>query len=97
MRGRRLGDHVRPVLAALDDEQAADFLAEYGEKVRAAYPPSAFGTMFPFRRVFAVAHRPNLNEFSYCFNRESLAGSRHVPWHAVPVSVRLPVPGGLSV
>jgi trans-aconitate 2-methyltransferase len=51
------GTGLRPVLAALDEEQAADFLAEYGEWVRAAYPPSSFGTMFPFRRVFAVAHR----------------------------------------
>jgi trans-aconitate 2-methyltransferase len=51
------GTGLRPVLAALDEEQATDFLAEYGERVRAAYPPSSFGTLFPFRRVFAVAHR----------------------------------------
>jgi trans-aconitate 2-methyltransferase len=51
------GTGLRPVLAALDEEQAAGFLAEYGERVRAAYPPGPFGTMFPFRRVFAVAHR----------------------------------------
>jgi trans-aconitate 2-methyltransferase len=51
------GTGLRPVLAALDEEQAADFLAGYGERVRAAYPPSSFGTLFPFRRVFAVAHR----------------------------------------
>jgi trans-aconitate 2-methyltransferase len=44
-------------LAVLDAEQAADFLAEYGKQLRAAYPPSSFGTVFPFRRVFAVAHR----------------------------------------
>jgi trans-aconitate 2-methyltransferase len=52
------GSGLRPVLAALDAEQAGDFLAEYGTKVRQAYPPSPFGTIFPFRRVFAVAHRP---------------------------------------
>jgi trans-aconitate 2-methyltransferase len=51
------GTGLRPVLAALDEEQAAGFLAEYAEKLRAAYPPSSFGTMFPFRRVFAVARR----------------------------------------
>jgi len=51
------GTGLRPVLAVLDAEQAADFLAEYGEQLRAAYPASSFGTMFPFRRVFAVAHR----------------------------------------
>jgi trans-aconitate 2-methyltransferase len=45
------------VLAVLDAEQAADFLAEYGERLRAAYPPRPFGTVFPFRRVFTVAHR----------------------------------------
>jgi len=51
------GTGLRPVLAVLDQDQAADFLAEYGEQVRAAYPPASFGTIFPFRRVFAVAHR----------------------------------------
>jgi trans-aconitate 2-methyltransferase len=54
------GTGLRPVLAALDADQAADFLAEYGEQLRAAYPPASFGTMLPFRRVFAVAHRPRL-------------------------------------
>jgi trans-aconitate 2-methyltransferase len=52
------GTGLRPVLAVLDDEQAADFLAEYGERLRAAYPPRPFGTVLPFRRVFAVAHSP---------------------------------------
>jgi trans-aconitate 2-methyltransferase len=52
------GSGLRPVLAALDAEQAAAFLAEYGTRVREAYPASSFGTIFPFRRVFAVAHRP---------------------------------------
>lgn len=51
------GTGLRPVLAVLDADQAADFLAEYGAQVREAYPPSSFGTIFPFRRVFAVAHR----------------------------------------
>ena len=51
------GTGLRPVLAVLDADQAADFLADYGERIRAAYPPSSFGTVFPFRRVFAVAHR----------------------------------------
>ena len=52
------GTGLRPVLAALDADQGADFLAEYGSRVRQAYPPRSFGTIFPFRRVFAVAHRP---------------------------------------
>jgi trans-aconitate 2-methyltransferase len=51
------GTTLRPVLAALDDEQAAAFLAEYGERLRAAYHPGPFGTFFPFRRVFTVVHR----------------------------------------
>ena len=51
------GTGLRPVLAALDAGQAADFLAEYGKQLRAAYPPSSFGTVFPFRRVFTVARR----------------------------------------
>jgi trans-aconitate 2-methyltransferase len=51
------GTTLRPVLAALDAEQAAGFLREYGERLRAAYPPRPFGTLFPFRRVFTVVHR----------------------------------------
>jgi trans-aconitate 2-methyltransferase len=51
------GTGLRPVLAVLDAEQAADFLAEYGELLRVAYPPRPFGTVLPFRRIFAVAHR----------------------------------------
>ena len=51
------GTGLRPVLEVLGADQAADFLAEYGKQVRAAYAPSSFGTVFPFRRVFTVAHR----------------------------------------
>jgi trans-aconitate 2-methyltransferase len=51
------GSTLRPVLAALGEEQAAAFLREYGERLRAAYPRRPFGTLFPFRRVFAVVHR----------------------------------------
>jgi trans-aconitate 2-methyltransferase len=57
------GSGLRPLLAVLDDDQAADFLADYGERIRAAYPPSSFGTVFPFRRVFTVAHRAKLPAF----------------------------------
>ena len=51
------GSALRPVLAALDAEQAEAFLAEYEERVRLAYKPRTFGTLFPFRRVFTVLHR----------------------------------------
>jgi trans-aconitate 2-methyltransferase len=49
------GSGLRPVLTALDAAQAADFLVEYAALVRAAYPPRSYGTVLPFRRVFAVA------------------------------------------
>lgn len=51
------GTTLRPVLALLDEEQAADFTAEYGERVQDAYPRGPFGVIFPFRRVFTVARR----------------------------------------
>jgi len=51
------GTTLRPVLAALDAEQAADFTREYGERLRKAYDHRPFGTLFPFRRVFTVLHR----------------------------------------
>ncbi|WP_328538315.1 trans-aconitate 2-methyltransferase [Streptomyces sp. NBC_00344] len=53
------GTALRPVLTALaDDPQAtAGFLAEYRDLLRAAYPPGPHGTVFPFRRIFAVARR----------------------------------------
>ncbi|MFG3101606.1 trans-aconitate 2-methyltransferase [Streptomyces sp. NPDC048182] len=51
------GTGLRPVLTALaDDPESRDaFLAEYRTLLRAAYPAGPHGTVFPFRRVFAVA------------------------------------------
>jgi len=40
-------------LAGLREE----FEAEFREQLRAAYPAGRHGTVLPFRRVFAVAHR----------------------------------------
>jgi trans-aconitate 2-methyltransferase len=51
------GTALRPVLAALDDEATPRFLAAYAERLRAVYPPGDHGTVFPFRRVFVVAHK----------------------------------------
>ncbi len=51
------GSGLRPVLAALTAEQSAGFLAEYGARMREAYPAAPYGTPFPFRRVFVVARR----------------------------------------
>ncbi|MFI9272802.1 trans-aconitate 2-methyltransferase [Kitasatospora sp. NPDC052896] len=52
------GTALRPVLTRLTDpgEQQA-FLAEYAALLRDAYPATPYGTVFPFRRVFAVATR----------------------------------------
>jgi trans-aconitate 2-methyltransferase len=53
------GSGLRPFLDRLPDEAArARFLGEYLEAVTAAYPPQADGrVLFPFRRLFVVAHR----------------------------------------
>ena len=51
------GSGLRPVLAALTPEDGADFAAEYGAQLRAAYPSAPYGTVLPFRRIFVVAHR----------------------------------------
>jgi trans-aconitate 2-methyltransferase len=61
------GTGLRPVLAALaeadgtavpDSPSAAEFEASYAAQLRAAYPATEHGTVFPFRRIFAVAHNP---------------------------------------
>jgi trans-aconitate 2-methyltransferase len=49
------GSGLRPVLAALPPAPSGEFLAEYRERTRAAYPPAPYGTVLPFRRVFVVA------------------------------------------
>jgi trans-aconitate 2-methyltransferase len=51
------GTGLRPVLDALPAGLAGEFLAEYGARLRAAYPPRPYGTVLPFRRVFAVGRR----------------------------------------
>jgi trans-aconitate 2-methyltransferase len=51
------GTGLRPVLTALTPERAAEFLSEYAVRARDAYPPSPYGTVLPFRRVFVVATR----------------------------------------
>lgn len=52
------GTALRPVLSLLDDDAERDeFLATYAELLRSAYPKGAHGTVFPFRRTFAVGRR----------------------------------------
>jgi trans-aconitate 2-methyltransferase len=50
---------LRPVRDALDADAYAAFRAELAPRLRAAYPARPDGTTwFPFRRIFAVAHKP---------------------------------------
>ena len=52
------GTGLRPVLEALTPARSEEFVAEYGARIREAYPAGRYGTVFPFRRVFATARRP---------------------------------------
>ncbi|WP_037599897.1 methyltransferase domain-containing protein [Streptacidiphilus rugosus] len=53
-----MGTGLRPVLTRLDDPEERDrFLAAYSALLRDAYPVGPHGTVFPFRRIFAVATR----------------------------------------
>jgi trans-aconitate 2-methyltransferase len=52
------GTGLRPVLSVLGPADAEAFLAEYGRRVREAYPAASYGTVLPFRRVFVVAQKP---------------------------------------
>jgi trans-aconitate 2-methyltransferase len=51
------GTGLRPMLAALSEADAAEFSAALGAALREAYPATPHGTLFPFRRIFAVGHR----------------------------------------
>ncbi|MEU8774641.1 trans-aconitate 2-methyltransferase [Streptomyces sp. NPDC048606] len=53
------GTALRPVLTALgeDHEAVEGFLSEYRDLLRQAYPTGPRGTVFPFRRIFAVARK----------------------------------------
>lgn len=53
------GTALRPVLAALSADLHTKFLAELGGMLRAAYPARDYGTVFGFRRIFLVGHRPS--------------------------------------
>jgi trans-aconitate 2-methyltransferase len=51
------GAGLRPVLAALADEEAQEFEADYARMLREAYPATPYGTVYSFRRIFAVGHK----------------------------------------
>jgi len=52
------GTALRPVLSALDGDDRAEFVDQYARALRTAYPAQPWGTVFPFRRTFAVATAP---------------------------------------
>jgi trans-aconitate 2-methyltransferase len=52
------GTGLRPVLAVLSAEERAEFEASFAALLREAYPPGPAGTLFPFRRIFCVGHKP---------------------------------------
>ncbi|MCU1656172.1 MAG: trans-aconitate methyltransferase [Pseudonocardiales bacterium] len=66
--GQRIEDRTHPAEAleidaleidALDTGHAVEaFEADYAAALREAYPAGKHGTLFPYRRIFVVAHRP---------------------------------------
>lgn len=51
------GTALRPVLAVLSPDDGSEFEAEYAAALRTAYPPGRHGTVFAFRRIFAVGRK----------------------------------------
>jgi trans-aconitate 2-methyltransferase len=51
------GTGLRPILAALDAANSAQFLAELGLRVKSIYPPTGDVTFFSMPRLFFVARR----------------------------------------
>lgn len=52
------GTALRAVLAVLSDDEGRAFESQYAAALREAYPGTPHGTIFPFRRIFAVAQKP---------------------------------------
>ncbi|MCQ1986900.1 trans-aconitate 2-methyltransferase [Arthrobacter sp. zg-Y844] len=51
------GTALRPVIDALSAEDFAAFETDYAALLRQAYPRQAWGTVFPFRRLFMVGRK----------------------------------------
>ncbi|MGE5291781.1 MAG: methyltransferase domain-containing protein [Micromonosporaceae bacterium] len=51
------GTALRPAIAALPAEDAAEYLEECAIRLREKYPARSYGTVLPFRRVFVVARK----------------------------------------
>lgn len=52
------GTTLRPALQRLDAAGSDELIAALRPLLHEAYPPGPGGTLFPFRRIFAVGHRP---------------------------------------
>jgi len=52
------GTTLRPILAALDEDDREDFITQCADRLAEAYPKRPIGTIFPFRRIFVVAKAP---------------------------------------
>lgn len=70
------GTALLPVFDVLKGEgERADFVAAYGKALLRAYPRKPFGTVFAFRRIFAVAHKNGgVRDSSRSSNTSSLTG-----------------------
>jgi trans-aconitate 2-methyltransferase len=53
------GTGLRPVLGALSPQDGAEFETSFAALLRDAYPATPHGTLLPYRRIFAVGHRPS--------------------------------------
>ena len=51
------GTSLRPVIAKLGEDDASIFEQQYAALLREAYPRSALGTIYPFKRIFAVGRK----------------------------------------
>lgn len=54
VRGTTLG----PIRTALGADRMREFEKEYADLLGEVYPAGAAGTLYPFRRIFAVGHKP---------------------------------------
>jgi len=50
------GTTLRPALGHLDPESTSAFLRACAERLRDAYPATARGTLYPFKRLFVIAN-----------------------------------------
>jgi trans-aconitate 2-methyltransferase len=49
------GTALRPALGALAEGERDEFVADYRSLVAPHYPEREYGTVLPYRRIFAVA------------------------------------------